>query len=169
MRGTGRSVVGVSSKLTVEEAVDVAFAGRTLHDNDGRERVSDVFSLSPHIIVGSEKNGQPGDHTRVSGMLPVMYPAGNVEESSTPTQSPDSEPHTDGQLLMTDRKKSKPKMDSTSVSSCVMVTVCLPGSRLVFDHSNCWLMAKFLLAVNRCGVELSIDTLKKPRFKPTAL
>ena len=105
MRGTGRSVVGDSSKLMVEEGVEVAFAGRTLYDNDRRERVSDVFSLLPHIVVGSEKNGQTGDRTRDSGVLPVIYPASNVEEPSTPTQPPDSEPYTDGQILMTDRKK----------------------------------------------------------------
>ena len=114
-------------------------------------------------------NGQTGDRTRDSGVLPVMYPAGNVKESSTPTQPPDSEPYTDGQLFMTDRKKSKPKLAEVPWSSCVRVTVCLPGPRLVFDHSNCWVMLQLLLAVNRCGVELSIDTLKKPRSGPTEL
>ena len=153
----------------VEESVNVAFPVRTLYGNDGRERVSDVLSLSPHIILGSEMNGQTGDRTRDSGVLPVMYPVGNVEESSAATQPPDSEPYTDGQILMTDRKKSKPKTFVKPGSSCVRVTMCLPGPRLVLDHSNCWLIVEFLLAVNRCGVELSIDTLKKPLYGLTSL
>ena len=142
----------------------MAFPRRTMYDNDGRERVSDISSLSPHAILGSEKNSQAGDRTRDSG---CRYPAGNVEESSSPTQPPESEPYTYGQLLMTDRKKSKPRRPAGS--SCVRVTMCLPGLRLVFDHSNCWVIIEFLLAVNRCGVELSIDTLKKPWSKPPSL
>ena len=76
----------------VEESVDVAFAGRTLYDNDRRERMSDVFSLSPHIIVGSEKNGRTGDRTRdflmlegrVAGTVPSRQYGGTINSNTTP-------------------------------------------------------------------------------------
>ena len=39
-------------------------------------------------------------------------------------------------LLMTDRKKSR-VVYLTLVSSCLRVSVCLPGVRFVFDQSIC--------------------------------
>ena len=39
-------------------------------------------------------------------------------------------------LLMTNRKKSRLNW-LLGVSSCVRVTLCLPGPRLVFDQINC--------------------------------
>ena len=71
-------------------------------------------------------------------------------------------------LLMTDRKKSRLNT-VMAVSSCVRVRLCLPGPRLVLDQSNRWDILESLLAVNRCGVEPSIDTLKKPLAGPTSL
>ena len=71
-------------------------------------------------------------------------------------------------VLMTDRKKSRPN-EVRLVSSCMRVRLCLPGPRLVLDQSNRWDKLKWLLAVNRCGVEPSIDTLKKPYPGPTSL
>ena len=73
-------------------------------------------------------------------------------------------------LLMADRKKSRPSEELVPISpSCVRVRLCLPGARLVLDQINRWVRDKLLLAVNRCGVEPSIDTLKEPKFGPTAL
>ena len=73
MGGTGHSVAGE----------EVAFPGRTLYDN---ERVSDVLFLSPHIILGSEMNGQTGDCTWDSGVLLVIVrtAVGNAPEPQFP-------------------------------------------------------------------------------------
>jgi hypothetical protein len=70
-------------------------------------------------------------------------------------------------LLMTDRKKSR-LVSLCPVSSCVRVILCLPGPRLVFDQISCWVIRNSLVAINRCGVEPSIDRLKKPNSGPTA-
>ena len=71
-------------------------------------------------------------------------------------------------LSMTDRKKSRLSVLPTRGSSCVMVRLCLPGPRLTFDQINCWCwdIRLSFSAFNRCGVEPSIDTLKKPEFGP---